>query len=117
MDPAQAVGVEAVEELVGLEAMEVEPPVDLVAVDIYMYPRIMVQAEEDMALSLAAWVAPATATAAAAAGPVALALLPLAMASASARVVAADSRLTEKLAPSPVPLPARALQVLSLFPI
>jgi hypothetical protein len=53
VDPASLlVGVEAVEELVGLEAVEVEPMVDLVAVDIYMYPRTMVQAEEHMALAM-----------------------------------------------------------------
>jgi hypothetical protein len=44
--------VEAVEELVGLEAMQVEPPVGMEAVAIYMYPRIMVQAEEDMAVTM-----------------------------------------------------------------
>jgi len=53
VDPAQLlVGLEAVEELVGLETMEVEPPVGMEAVDICICQRIMVQAEEDMAVTM-----------------------------------------------------------------
>jgi hypothetical protein len=86
----RVLGVEVVEEPVGLQAMEVEPPVDLVAVVICIYPRTMVQAEEDMVLSAEVQVAPATATDTAAAEPEASPLRPRAMATALAWEAAAD---------------------------
>lgn len=102
----------------GLEAMEFSTScqsqlVDLVAVDTCIYQRIMVQAEEGVALAMSVQVAPAAAAPAAAAGaPI---LLGLGMAPDMALAVVVDFKLAG--ASLQIALPAQALQVLSLFPI
>jgi hypothetical protein len=109
---------EAVEEPAGLEAIQLQTSrqsqlVELVAVAICIYQRIMVQAEEGVALALPVRVAP-VAVASAAATQEALRVGP-GLAPDMALAVVVDFKLAEAL--SQVALLAQALQVLSLFPI